>query len=50
MWRRRPAAIAAEAMPDDGHLRDLFHGWTPDNETAGASRSMLRRRLLASCE
>jgi 2-pyrone-4,6-dicarboxylate lactonase len=22
--------IAAEAMPDDGHLVDLFHSWTPD--------------------
>jgi len=23
-------SIAAEAMPDDGHLLDLFHDWTPD--------------------
>ena len=29
---------AAEAMPDDGHLLDLFMAWTPD-QTA-------RRRIL----
>jgi predicted TIM-barrel fold metal-dependent hydrolase len=23
-------SIPAEAMPDDGHLLDLFHDWTPD--------------------
>ena len=26
-------SIAAEAMPDDGHLLDLFCEWTPDAET-----------------
>jgi len=31
-------SIAAEAMPDDGHLLDLFHDWTPDAQT--------RRRIL----
>jgi 2-pyrone-4,6-dicarboxylate lactonase len=31
-------SIAAEAMPDDGHLVDLFHEWTPDEAT--------RRRIL----
>jgi predicted TIM-barrel fold metal-dependent hydrolase len=31
-------SIAAEVMPDDGHLLDLFHAWTPDEET--------RRRIL----
>jgi predicted TIM-barrel fold metal-dependent hydrolase len=31
-------SIAAEVMPDDGHLLDLFHDWTPDQET--------RRRIL----
>ena len=31
-------SIAAEVMPDDGHLLDLFHDWTPDEET--------RRRIL----
>jgi predicted TIM-barrel fold metal-dependent hydrolase len=30
--------IAAAVMPDDGHLLDLFHDWTPDQET--------RRRIL----
>jgi 2-pyrone-4,6-dicarboxylate lactonase len=24
--------IAADVMPDDGHLVDLFHRWTPDPE------------------
>ena len=31
-------SIAAAAMPDDGHLVDLFHDWTPDEAT--------RRRIL----
>jgi predicted TIM-barrel fold metal-dependent hydrolase len=31
-------SIAAEFMPDDGHLLDLFHDWTPDEA--------LRRRIL----
>jgi 2-pyrone-4,6-dicarboxylate lactonase len=31
-------SIPAEVMPDDGHLLDLFHQWTPDEET--------RRRIL----
>jgi 2-pyrone-4,6-dicarboxylate lactonase len=31
-------SIAAEVMPDDGHLLDLLHDWTPDAET--------RRRIL----
>jgi 2-pyrone-4,6-dicarboxylate lactonase len=31
-------SIAAEVMPDDGHLLDLFCDWTPDAET--------RRRIL----
>jgi 2-pyrone-4,6-dicarboxylate lactonase len=31
-------SIAAEVMPDDGHLLDLFYDWTPDEET--------RRRIL----
>ncbi len=26
-------SIAAEVMPDDGHLLDLFHDWTPDAQT-----------------
>ena len=26
-------SIAAEIMPDDGHLLDLFHDWTPDQKT-----------------
>ena len=31
-------SILADVMPDDGHLLDLFHAWTPDEET--------RRRIL----
>jgi 2-pyrone-4,6-dicarboxylate lactonase len=31
-------SILAEIMPDDGHLLDLFHDWTPDEQT--------RRRIL----
>jgi predicted TIM-barrel fold metal-dependent hydrolase len=31
-------SIAAEAMPDDGHLLDFCHDWTPDEKT--------RRRIL----
>jgi len=31
-------SIAAEVMPDDGHLLDLFYDWTPDIAT--------RRRIL----
>jgi 2-pyrone-4,6-dicarboxylate lactonase len=31
-------SIAAAAMPDDGHLLDLFNDWTPDGDT--------RRRIL----
>jgi 2-pyrone-4,6-dicarboxylate lactonase len=31
-------SIAAEVMPDDGHLLDLFMAWTPDETT--------RRRIL----
>jgi predicted TIM-barrel fold metal-dependent hydrolase len=31
-------SIAADAMPDDGHLVDLFHDWTPDEK--------IRRRIL----
>jgi 2-pyrone-4,6-dicarboxylate lactonase len=31
-------SIAAEVMPDDGHLLDLFMAWTPDEAT--------RRRIL----
>jgi 2-pyrone-4,6-dicarboxylate lactonase len=31
-------SIAAEVMPDDGHLLDLFYDWTPDEE--------IRRRIL----
>src|SRR5215470_6621941 len=31
-------SIPANVMPDDGHLLDLFHDWTPDQET--------RRRIL----
>jgi 2-pyrone-4,6-dicarboxylate lactonase len=31
-------SIPADVMPDDGHLLDLFHDWTPDEET--------RRRIL----
>jgi 2-pyrone-4,6-dicarboxylate lactonase len=31
-------SIPAEVMPDDGHLLDLFVGWTPDENT--------RRRIL----
>jgi 2-pyrone-4,6-dicarboxylate lactonase len=26
-------SIAAEVMPDDGHLLDLFYNWTPDEKT-----------------
>jgi predicted TIM-barrel fold metal-dependent hydrolase len=26
-------SIAADVMPDDGHLLDLFHDWTPDEKT-----------------
>jgi 2-pyrone-4,6-dicarboxylate lactonase len=26
-------SIAADVMPDDGHLLDLFYDWTPDEET-----------------
>jgi 2-pyrone-4,6-dicarboxylate lactonase len=26
-------SIAADVMPDDGHLLDLFHDWTPDETT-----------------
>jgi 2-pyrone-4,6-dicarboxylate lactonase len=31
-------SIPADVMPDDGHLLDLFHAWTPDEKT--------RRRIL----
>jgi 2-pyrone-4,6-dicarboxylate lactonase len=31
-------SIAADVMPDDGHLLDLFYDWTPDEST--------RRRIL----
>ena len=31
-------SIPADVMPDDGHLLDLFHDWTPDQQT--------RRRIL----
>jgi 2-pyrone-4,6-dicarboxylate lactonase len=31
-------SIAADVMPDDGHLLDLFYAWTPDAET--------RRKIL----
>jgi len=31
-------SIAAEVMPDDGHLLDLFYDWTPDEKA--------RRRVL----
>lgn len=31
-------SIPAAAMPDDGHLLDLFHDWTPD--------AAMRRRIL----
>jgi predicted TIM-barrel fold metal-dependent hydrolase len=31
-------SIPAEVMPDDGHLLDLFHEWTPDGHA--------RRRIL----
>jgi 2-pyrone-4,6-dicarboxylate lactonase len=31
-------SIPAAVMPDDGHLLDLFHAWTPDEQT--------RRRIL----
>jgi predicted TIM-barrel fold metal-dependent hydrolase len=31
-------SIAADVMPDDGHLLDLFYDWTPDEKT--------RRRIL----
>ena len=31
-------SIPAAVMPDDGHLLDLFHDWTPDEQT--------RRRIL----
>jgi predicted TIM-barrel fold metal-dependent hydrolase len=31
-------SIAAEVMPDDGHLLDLFYDWTPDEK--------MRRRIL----
>jgi predicted TIM-barrel fold metal-dependent hydrolase len=31
-------SIPGEIMPDDGHLLDLFHDWTPDEKT--------RRRIL----
>jgi predicted TIM-barrel fold metal-dependent hydrolase len=31
-------SIPADVMPDDGHLLDLFHDWTPDEQT--------RRRVL----
>jgi predicted TIM-barrel fold metal-dependent hydrolase len=26
-------SIPAEVIPDDGHLLDLFHAWTPDEQT-----------------
>jgi 2-pyrone-4,6-dicarboxylate lactonase len=28
-------SIPADVMPDDGHLLDLLHDWTPDRETRG---------------
>ena len=31
-------SIAADIMPDDGHLLDLFHDWTPDEN--------MRRQIL----
>ena len=33
-------SIPGEIMPDDGHLLDLFHDWTPDAET--------RRKILVA--
>jgi predicted TIM-barrel fold metal-dependent hydrolase len=31
-------SIPAAVMPDDGHLLDLFHAWTPDEN--------MRRQIL----
>ena len=36
-------SIAAAVMPDDGHLLDLFHDWTPDEKIAAKSWSTRRR-------
>ena len=40
-------SIAAEMMPDDGHLLDLFFDWTPDEKPAAAYSSTRRRGCLA---
>jgi predicted TIM-barrel fold metal-dependent hydrolase len=44
-------SIPAAAMPDDGHLLDLFYEWTPMDAHAGAScghTGAVVRRLNAS--
>ena len=48
-------SIPAEVMPDDGHLLDLFHAWTPDEadaavhsggNTGAAVRGLVRRAAI----
>lgn len=41
-------SIAADAMPDDGHLLDLFHAWTPDAETRHKILVETPKRLFGS--
>ena len=33
-------------MPNAGHLYELFHDWTPDAETRGASWSTIRHGFM----
>lgn len=40
-------SVAAEVMPDDGHLVDLFHAWTPDEALRRLILVETPRRLFA---
>jgi 2-pyrone-4,6-dicarboxylate lactonase len=41
-------SIASEVMPDDGHLLDVFHDWTPDADTRRGILVDTPERLFAT--
>jgi 2-pyrone-4,6-dicarboxylate lactonase len=41
-------SIAAAVMPDDGHLLDLFHDWTPDDRARSRILVDTPARLFAT--